>query len=61
MKKEDIKLNNLKVANASSMAIKGSVQKINLVCKLVAKMKADHAMLQLQFLRKRLPKMLQMC
>lgn len=43
-------------ATASAKAIKGSVQKINLVCKLVSKMSVDKAMLQLQFLRKRVAK-----
>ena len=56
MAKEIIKLNESKTAEATAKAVKGSVQKINLVCKLVNRMKADQAMLQLQFLRKRAAK-----
>ncbi len=56
MAKEVIKLNEAKTATASAKAVKGSVQKVNLVCKLVNRMKADQAVLQLQFLRKRVAK-----
>jgi large subunit ribosomal protein L22 len=55
MAKEIIKLNE-KTATASAKAIKGSVQKVNLVCKLINRMKVDQAVLQLQFLRKRVAK-----
>lgn len=41
------------IAIATATAIKGSVQKINLVCKLITKMKVDQALLQLQFSSKR--------
>ena len=42
-----------KIAVAKAVSIKGSVQKINLVCRLIAGMKVDEALLQLKFLRKR--------
>lgn len=45
-----------KVVIATAKAMKGSIQKINLVCKLINRMDVDKAMLQLQFLRKRVAK-----
>jgi large subunit ribosomal protein L22 len=45
-----------KTAYASAVAIKGSVQKVNLVCRIIAGMKADEALLQLQFCHKRAAK-----
>lgn len=43
-------------AFATGKALKGSVQKLNLVCEVVRKMKAADAVIQLQFLRKKLAK-----
>lgn len=52
----NVNLASEKLALASATAIKGSVQKVNLVCKLISGMKADTALLQLKFLRKRAAK-----
>ena len=49
-------LNPAKTAFASAVAIKGSVQKVNLVCRMIAGMKANEALLQLQFSSKRASK-----
>ncbi len=56
MEKENNNSQKPKMAEATAKAVKGSVQKINLVCKLISSMKADQAMLQLRFLRKRAAK-----
>ncbi|MCE2991537.1 MAG: 50S ribosomal protein L22 [Candidatus Jidaibacter sp.] len=56
MAKESLKFNESRSAEATVKAVKGSVQKINLVCKLISRMKVDQAVLQLKFLRKRVAK-----
>jgi large subunit ribosomal protein L22 len=40
-------------AQASSAAIKGSVQKIGLVCQMISGMRVEEALLQLKFCKKR--------
>lgn len=42
-----------KSAHATATSIKGSVQKVQLVCKLITGLKAYEAMLQLQFSKQR--------
>jgi large subunit ribosomal protein L22 len=45
-----------KTAYAKASAIKGSIQKVNLVCRMIVGMKAYEALLQLQFCHKRAAK-----
>jgi large subunit ribosomal protein L22 len=45
-----------KTAFATATSVKGSIQKVNLVCRMIAGMKAHEAMLQLQFCHKRAAK-----
>lgn len=49
-------LNPALTAYAKASAIKGSVQKLNLVCRMIAGMNAYEALLQLQFCHKRAAK-----
>jgi large subunit ribosomal protein L22 len=46
------------VSSATDKAVKGSVQKIGLVAKLISGMQVDNALLQLQFAQKRVAKSL---
>lgn len=45
-------LDHSKTAQASAVSIKGSVQKVNLVARLIAGQPAAHALVQLQFCNK---------
>lgn len=53
MAKEVLKLNSEKTAAATTTAIKGSVQKINIIARMISRMKVDQALLQLQFCSRR--------
>ncbi len=56
MAKEQLVFDNSKSAFASAKVVKGSVQKVALVTRLITRMKADQALLQLQFSRKKVAK-----
>jgi len=43
-------------SSATLSSVKGSVQKVNLVCRMIAGMQVDEALLQLQFCNKRVSK-----
>lgn len=53
MAKETLKFNNDKFATATVTAVKGSMQKIGIIGRMIAKMKVDQALLQLQFCARR--------